>query len=68
MGQRLRTGLGRCLLLLLVLFAAAAHAQMPGSYSVGATVTVSSNPTGPVGNIIDGLDNTQWQSGESRCA
>lgn len=53
----------RVALLAAALLLAGARAQQNGSYTTGGAVTVSSNEAGPLGNIIDGLDNTQWQSG-----
>ena len=45
-----------------------ARAQQVGSYTTGAAVTVSTNSAGSTGNIVDGLDNTQWQSGACAAA
>lgn len=53
----------RVALLAAALLVAGACAQQNGSFTAGAAVTVSSNEAGPLGNIVDGLDNTQWQSG-----
>lgn len=47
---------------LLAAAAAVAHAQLVGSFTASKSVTVSSNPVNTA-NIVDGNDNTQWQSG-----
>ena len=55
-----------CAGVLLVALAAHASAQAPPlarSLAAGTRVTVSSNSDGPLVNVIDGRDDTQWQSG-----